>query len=65
MFVIDRYGDYFFMNPSIDASVAVMSTARGYDFEKWLVVCCLSSCGSKDLCGESRSSVSQDLSLSI
>ena len=52
------------MNPSIDASVAVMSNAKGSAFSRWLVDCCLSSCDSKDLCGEFRSSVSQYLSRS-
>ena len=52
------------MNPSIDASVAVMSTAKGYAVAIWLVDCCFSSCGSKDRCGGFRSSLSQDSSRS-
>ena len=52
------------MNPYIDASVAVISTDKGYSFSIWLVDCCLSSCGSKDMCGDFRSSVSQDSSRS-
>ena len=47
------------MNPSIDASVALMYTARGYAFFIWFYECCLSSFGSKDLCGELRIFVSQ------
>ena len=50
------------MNPSIDISVTVMSTAKGYDVVIWLSDCCLSSCGSKDRCGNFISSVSQDSS---
>ena len=41
-----------------------MSNAKGSSVEIWLVDCCLSSCGSKDLCEEFRSSVSQYLSRS-
>ena len=52
------------MNPSIDASVAVMSTAKESTVVRELVGCCLSSCGSKDWCGQLRSSVSQDSSRS-
>ena len=52
------------MNPSIDASVAVMSTAKGSAVAIWIYDCCFSSCGSKDWCGEIRSSVSQDSSQS-
>ena len=52
------------MNPSIIASVAVMFTAKGPVVVIWIVDSCLSSCGSKDLCGEFRSHVSQDLSRS-
>ena len=48
------------MNPSIDAYVDVMSTAKGYAISRWISDCCFSSCGSKDRCGEFRSSVSQD-----
>ena len=51
-------------NPSIDASVDMISTARGSAFVGWIVDCCLSSCCSKDLCGGFRSSVYQDLSRS-
>ena len=50
------------MNTYIDNSVAVMSTAKGSVFEMFLVDCCLSSCGSKNLCCEFRLSVSQELS---
>ena len=46
--------------PSIDASVAMISTAKGSDFARWLADCGFSSVGSKDLCGELRSFVSQD-----
>ena len=52
------------MNPSIDFFVDVMFTAKGYAVAIWLVGCCLYSCGSKDLCGEFRPSVSQYLSRS-
>ena len=52
------------MKPSIDASVAVISTAKGSAVTRWLADCCFYSCGSKDRCGEFRSSVSQDSSLS-
>ena len=52
------------MNPYIDASVAVMYTSKGSSVARCLVDCCLSSCGSKDWCGEFRSSVSQDSSRS-
>ena len=48
------------MKPSIDASVAVISTAKGSAFARWLADCCFSSGGSKDMCGELRSFVSQD-----
>ena len=47
------------MNPSIYASVSVISTAKGYVVSSWIVECCLYSYGSKDMCGEFRSSVSQ------
>ena len=40
------------MNPSIDDSVSVISTARGSAFTGWFSGCCLSSFGSKVLCGE-------------
>ena len=53
------------MKPSIDASVALISTAKGYDVARWLADCCFSSCGSKDWCGKFRSSVSQDSFQSI
>ena len=52
------------MNPPVDASVGTTSTTKGYSFSRGLVVCCLSSCGSKDRCGEFRPYVSQDLSWS-
>ena len=52
------------MNPSIDASVSLMSTSRGSAFERCFTGCCSSSFGSKVLCGELRFSVSQDYSLS-
>ena len=48
------------MKPSIDASVAVISTAKGSDFSRWLDYCCFSPVVSKDLCGELGSFVSQD-----
>ena len=48
------------MKPSIDASVAMISTAKGSAFARWLADCYFSSGGSKDRCGELRSSVSQD-----
>ena len=48
------------MKPSIDASVAVISTDKGYAVDRWLADCCFSSGGSKDRCGKLRSSVSQD-----
>ena len=48
------------MKPSIHASVAVISTAKGYSVTRWLADWCFSSCGSKDWCGEFSSSVSQD-----
>ena len=50
--------------PSIDASVAMIFTDKGYDIVIWLVGCCLYSCWSKDMCGDLRSSVSQDSSRS-
>ena len=50
------------MNPSIIASIAVMSTAKGPVVVICLVDSCLSSCGSNDMCGEFRSHVSQDFS---
>ena len=53
------------MKPSIDASAAVMYTARGYSFDIWLSECCLSFFGSEYMCGELRLSAYQDLSLSI
>ena len=53
------------MNPSIDSSVAVMSTAKGSAVTRWLSDLCFSFCGSKYRCGKFRSSVSQDTSLSI
>ena len=52
------------MNPSIDASVDVMSTAKGSSVSRWLAELCFSSCGIKDRCGEFRSSVYQDSYLS-
>ena len=54
----------FLMNPSIDASVAVMSTSKGSAIVIFLDECCLYSCGIKDRCGEFRLSVSQDSSRS-
>ena len=48
------------MNPFIHTSVAVISTDQGYAIARWLYDCCLSSCGSKDRCGEFISYVSQD-----
>ena len=50
------------INPYIDASFDVIYTANGYAVVIWPVDCCLSSCVSKDWCGEFRPSVSQDLS---
>ena len=50
------------MNPSIDASVDLMSTAKGSDVSRWLADFCFSSCGSKYQCGEFSLSVSQDSS---
>ena len=52
------------MKPYIDSSVAVISTARGYAFARWFGDYYFSLFGSKDLCGELKSSVSQYLSLS-
>ena len=52
------------MNPSIDASVAVISTSKGSAVAIWLADCCLYSFGSKDRCDEFMSSVSQDSSRS-
>ena len=52
------------MNPSIHASVDVMSTAKGSVVEIWIAEWCFSYCGSKDRCGEFMSSVSQDSSWS-
>ena len=40
------------MNPSIDASVAVIFTAKGYAFARWFDDYCLSSLGSKVLCDD-------------
>ena len=48
------------MKPSMDVSVDVISTAKGYVVARWLDGCCFSSCGSKDLCSEFILSVSQD-----
>ena len=44
--------------------MAVLYTDKGSDGARWLFECCLYFCGSKDLCGEFRSSVSQDSSRS-
>ena len=52
------------MKPSIDASVSVISTDKGYAVAICLSGCCFSSFGSKDWCGNFRSSVSQDSSRS-
>ena len=52
------------MNPSVDASMAVLSTSRGSAFARWFSDLCLYSFESKDIYGEFRSSVSQDLSRS-
>ena len=52
------------MKPSIDASVAVISTAEGSTVAIWVADCCFSSCGSKDRCGDFRSPVSQNSSRS-
>ena len=51
-------------NPSIDASVAIMSPDKGSAIAIWLLDYCFYSCGSKDWCGDFRSSVSQDSSWS-
>ena len=48
------------MNPSIDASVDVISTAKCSSITRCLADCCFSFCGIKDWCGEFRSSVSHD-----
>ena len=53
------------MNPSIDASMTVISTARGSACTIWFVNCCLSSFVSKYMCSEFRSYISQDLYWSI
>ena len=50
------------MNTPIDASVAVMSTAKGSYVARWLSDFCFSYCGSKDQCGKFRPSVSHDSS---
>ena len=50
--------------PSIDASMDVISTDRRSAFVRWLVECCLSSGGSKDMCDEFRYYVTQDSSRS-
>ena len=47
-------------NPSIDASVDVMYTAKGCAVARCLAYFCFPPCGSKDWCGEFRSYVSQD-----
>ena len=47
------------MNPSIDASVDAMYTSKGSDVVRCLADFCFSICGSKDQCGDFRSSVSQ------
>ena len=52
------------MKPSIDASVALISTDKGFAVVRWLYDCCLSSCRSKERCGEFRSFLSQDSSRS-
>ena len=52
------------MNPSIDASVDLISNAEGSAVEIWISDFCLSSCGIKYRCDEFRSSVSQDSSRS-
>ena len=52
------------MHPSIDASVAVMSTAKGYAVVIWIVDCCLTFYCSKYMCGEFRLSVFQGSSRS-
>ena len=52
------------MKSSIDASVAVISTDKWSAFVRWIAHWCFSSVGSKDLCGELRSFVSQDWSWS-
>ena len=52
------------MKPSIDASVALISTAKGYSVVIWIADCSFFSCGSKYRCNKFRSSVSQDSSQS-
>ena len=53
------------INPSIDDYLAVMSTDRGSAFSKIFSRYCLSSFGSKVLCGELIFPVSQHSPLSI
>ena len=53
------------MNPSIDASVDVMSTSKGYAVAIWIADFYFSFCGSNYWCGDFRSSVTQDSSRSI
>ena len=52
------------MNPSIDAPVAMISTAKWSAFARWLADCCFSSGGNKYWCGKLILSVSQDWSWS-
>ena len=54
----------FLMKPSIDASLAVMYTSRGYVFAKLSSEWCLFSSRSRFLCGKLRYVVSCDSSLS-
>ena len=46
------------MKPSIDASMALISTDKGSTVARWLADCCLSYCGSEDRSDDLRSSVS-------
>ena len=50
------------MNPSIDASVAVISIANGSAVARCIYDCFFFSYGSKDWCGNFISSMSQDAS---
>ena len=52
------------MNVYIYASIAMMSTDRRSAFKRWFDDCCLSSFGSKVICGELILSVSRYSSLS-
>ena len=47
IFIINRYGNDVSDEPSIDDSVAAMSTARGSALEIWFSDCCLYYFGSR------------------